>query len=276
MRKFGALLLAIISLSVLGCQPINTPPPTPIACVIATETPVYDVADCPQEAGTALGEGDSVSFQMLYGGGATPGVEWNAIIGATTSACNESLFPGCVPAYRHLPEQVRQGKASRVVWALGFNDDNEVWNGGWDDNDVAYHTLTLKAVPQTSCLVIILPALGNGARPAYEVEVQENRQWLLQYAASRPGTIIVDWDPYAKTPGILDTDALHLQMSITQVEADATTLTTTDMVEIDQNLDAAQDPSIEGTETMPVPAVAPGPAARAELVNNGLAQCPAA
>lgn len=276
MRRVAALLLAVISLGVIGCQPGSIPPPTPIACAIATSTPVYKVADCPQEAGTTIGEGDSVSFQMLYGGGETPGVEWNAIIGATTNACNQGLFPGCQPALQHLPEQVRQGKASRVVWALGFNDSNDYYNKGWTDDDVVYHTLTLNAVPASSCMVVILPALGAGARATYEAEIQKNRQWLMQYATARPGTVIVDWDPYAKTPGILDTDQLHLLMSITQVEADATTLTTTDMVQIDQNLDAAQDPSIEGTETMPVSQVAAGPAARAALVNAGLAQCPAA
>ena len=175
-----------------------------VACDKTPETPVV------QTPGATLWEGDSVTFQTLYGGGSADGAQTNAGIGSTALKCVTAIDPNCLPAVTNTPLRVGEGEVDRILWALGLNDANPV-NEGWTQTDADSWRVILNKVPAPSCMVLVLPGLGAGAAQTHKDEVSELRAWVTAYAATRPNTPVIDWQPYANDPTLMDKDGIHLR-----------------------------------------------------------------
>lgn len=223
------------------------------ACTVQPPTTTTPVVQTP---GTVLVEGDSVTFQAVYGGGDLSDMQINAVIGSTATKCVDSLSPGCVPAVTNVPLRVGEAEVDNLIWALGLNDANPV-NGGWTTEDVLYWTDTFNKVPAASCIVLVMPALGPGAATGHYAQIDALRTWIAGYQRANGGPVVkIDWKTFANDPAVMDDDGVHLQW----VKATGT--------------EDAMIYAAGATDTPPQ--VDPYAAdVRADFYRNGLAQCPA-
>lgn len=156
----------------------------------------------PQEEGTWLVEGDSLTWMWGMSGGG--GGHAHATPGATIGSCPTGWDPDCVPPDDHIVAELQAGQAAVVEIRLGTNDTAD----GWDATDEQAWTETLKAVVDNSepdaCVVLVLPWLTAPVPAARRAEVDQARQWM----ASR-GLPTVDWRPYFERPGSAGPDGIH-------------------------------------------------------------------
>jgi hypothetical protein len=72
---------------------------------------------------------------------------------------------------------------------------------------------------ETTCVVLVLPHPGKPWNTTHHRNVASVRQTLLDLAAARPNTVVVDWSPEVQAhPEYLADDAIHLDVS---ADADA-------------------------------------------------------
>lgn len=110
--------------------------------------------------------------------------------------------------------QVDGGRPETLVIALGSNDA-ALRNGGWTWADVATWVDLVNAPHEDACVAVLLPAVGDGADPAYAAQIDEARHGIvtvLQHHRTGDGpTVVEDWaDWTTTTPGVLADDGLHL------------------------------------------------------------------
>lgn len=148
--------------------------------------------------------GDSISLQaMLAGGGlgAQPGdLETHVGLGWTAA--------DVLPWVQH---QVASGRPETLVVALGVNDAS-LRNGGWTWGDIAVWVDLLDAPHPEACVVVVLPAVGDGASPELHTEVAEARDSMTHIAERRAGpTVVTDWGIVVDAdPAVLAGDGVHL------------------------------------------------------------------
>lgn len=186
------------------------PPPQPTVAGAFDQPPVS--APSARWGPATLVVGDSITWQWILAGGPLefPGVDFLAGPAWQFDACSTPVTPVCQPPVDHVRTQAEWGMADRVVWMLGTNDTNEVWDGGWNAADEQVATQALAALPEATCVVVVLPWLGPGARTAHRREVDEARTWFAIAATGLPNAHVVDWGPFAARPGVLDGDGIHL------------------------------------------------------------------
>lgn len=161
-----------------------------------------------QEAGTVVIEGDSITWQYaLHGGGADfPGASFNVGPGWTMNTCVNGMTPDCdTTPLQDVRNKVAAAKADKVVYLLGTNDSNTTWNGGWSGYDDQVWTEGILAPPGDSCVVLVLPWTETTTH-----DIEEARSWMIQAADTLDNVHVVDWEPYAKKPNVLDPDGVHL------------------------------------------------------------------
>jgi hypothetical protein len=152
-------------------------------------------------------EGDSIMFQYAIGGGgeAWPDVKWNAVMGASMGQC---VWPGCVTPAADMAAATSKGQLPRVLIELGPNDAYA--DGGWTSLDVQRWTAALDALAATTCAVLVLPYAESPAYPLDLAELGQAVDWMWHAAATSANVHAIFWETYAKRPGVLGPDGLHL------------------------------------------------------------------
>lgn len=178
--RFAAVLLGlgVLAFAATGCKP--EPQPGTIGLV-----------------------GDSISLQAVYASGpdAQPaGMEVHVGLGWEAS--------DVLPWVR---DQVAHGRPATLVVALGTNDANP-HRGGWTQGDSAVWADLLGTPHESACVVVVLPALGSGARSDHVAQVEVARTSIADISARRVGpTIVADWrDVIDHDPSVLADDGVHL------------------------------------------------------------------
>lgn len=161
------------------------------------------VACQPQQEGTLVIEGDSITWGWMLSGGGDGAV--HATPGASINWCPDGWFKDCVPPNEHLAATTQAGRAAIVEVRLGTNDTAN----GWDERDETAWTATLQDVRNRSepdsCVVLVLPWLVAPVSVERLAEVDEARAWLVG-----TGLPTVDWRPYMERPGVAGPDGVHL------------------------------------------------------------------
>lgn len=161
------------------------------------------VACQPQQEGTLVIEGDSITWGWMLSGGGDGAI--HATPGASIDWCPDPWFPGCVAPDEHLFAETLAGRAAVVEVRLGTNDTVN----GWDESDEAAWTAALEGIRNRSepdsCVVLVLPWLVEPVSAERRAEVDEARAWLVG-----TGLPTVDWRPYMERPGVAGPDGVHL------------------------------------------------------------------
>jgi hypothetical protein len=190
-RALSFLILLPLALLTIACDPVPAP--------VAPTPPV-------QVEGSTLIEGDSLTVQEVLGKTVDVPGTVHAGLGWTAVNCLPNNTPGCISPTQNVHEQTMAGQVDRLVWALGSNDANIVWNGGWTIHDQLFWQDSFDILPAESCLVMVTPYAvdPHPSQAAYQAATQ----WIYSYAAGRPNTVVIDWSQYA----ILGEDGLHLAL----------------------------------------------------------------
>lgn len=178
MKKIVASILAGLGLATASCQPV---PPAPAAGPTAS----------------VLVVGDSITWQ------AARYLPWevSAYMGWTMSDVEQLVW-----------SRRDAGAISTLVVALGTNDSNPVWNGGWTATDEnLWSSVILNLHPDTP-VVLIKPWLGPGAVQSHVDQVAKARAYVDALASLRPNTVVVDWADYGA--GQLASDGVHLAFDV--------------------------------------------------------------
>lgn len=189
--KLGALGVTLVA-AVSACIPAGANPPGPLDSI--------DVL------------GDSVTEQAynhVGGWSGSPSIDTQKIAGSGWSVDDvEAPYAASVAAD---PPEV-------TVIALGPNDANPA-TGGWDLYDIANWYDLLRATPEGSCIVVVLPRHGAGFPSGWASELNEARGWVVDLMA--PGgqfppppnrrRVLMDWNTATSiNPGYLAADGVHL------------------------------------------------------------------
>lgn len=108
-------------------------------------------------------------------------------------------------------EHVADGRPETLVVALGVNDAS-LRHGGWTWADVAIWVDLFDAPHPDACVVVVLPAVGDGASTELTREVDKARHGIDALAGQREGpTVVVDWGAViAIDQTLLADDDVHL------------------------------------------------------------------
>jgi hypothetical protein len=199
MRRPTFGVLAVVLAVAGACIPAGANPPGPLDSI--------DVL------------GDSITEQAYSGAGGwsgSPSIDTQKIAGAGWEVDDvEGPYAASVAAD---PPDV-------TVIALGPNDADPA-DGGWTLYDIANWYDLLRATPEGSCIVVVLPRHGAGFPAAWATELNEARGYMVDLMA--PGGIfeppanrtrvLMDWNTVtAINPTYLGADGIHL----TAVDNDA-------------------------------------------------------
>jgi hypothetical protein len=148
--------------------------------------------------------GDSITFQAMFVGGGLP-EQPEDLQRAVDIGWQASDVLGWVQ------DQVADERPEALIVALGTNDAAPR-NGGWTASDVATWDELLNAPHTDSCVVVILPALGDAAPQDHRDQVELARQGITSVAQTREGpTVIEDWGlVIAADPSVLAEDGVHM------------------------------------------------------------------
>lgn len=188
-RRLIASLLAAVALIGLGaaCQPT----------VPVWTTPTID----PSDPHGTLVVGDSISWQAdMSGYLPADGTEYHTFMGW--------LMADVAP---RIHERRDDGTLSVLVLALGTNDANPTWNGGWTSQDEAQWLAIVNELDPNTHVSILLPWVDPVAQPAHAAEIEKARAYLTTLS-NIFGTGLVDWRTYATQPGVLGPDGIHLMV----------------------------------------------------------------
>ena len=189
--------LSLAALAGVACKP---PPITP--GVPAADPPPVTVPQVPEARPLVVG--DSISWQVLNGGAWPAG--WDHHMAPGWKADTVQPLVGQRAAANTLDE---------LVIMLGTNDANPVWNGGWTAQDEARWLQLVHTPAAGVCVAIVLPWLApTTPDQAHVAEIAEARTFITALAATRPGTVLVDWATWAQQPGVLDADGIHLAAGV--------------------------------------------------------------
>lgn len=110
-------------------------------------------------------------------------------------------------------DQVAAGKVDVLVVALGTNDSNPVWNGGWTAADIARFRTLINTPHPDAWVVLVLPGHGPGISAAHAAAMDQARADLTALAATRPHTVATDaWEQLAEArPELFSADGIHLR-----------------------------------------------------------------
>lgn len=173
---------------------------TGLTVAVLTAVIAPAAACTPQEDGTTLIEGDSLTWYWAMSGGN----DAHATPGATIGTCPAGWDPGCVPPADHITAQLQAGHAAVVEIRLGTNDTAD----GWDHTDETAWETTLRSVIDQSepdaCVVLVLPWVTAPAPAWRAAEIDDARQWMTGL-----GLPTVDWRPYFEQPGSAGPDGIH-------------------------------------------------------------------
>lgn len=154
--------------------------------------------------------GDSLTLQAVMGGGLGLPAEPEDL----EFTSNLGLAVGHVLPWVH--DQVAAGRPDILVIALGTNDGNS----GWTRQDVADWLEVMNAPAPETCVVVVLPAVGEGAAEHHRQRTEDARAAILALvdAREREGRVVVrDWaDVIDADPLLLDHDGIHLAPDPTQ------------------------------------------------------------
>jgi hypothetical protein len=175
---------------------------TVLAAAAVAAVGVAATACTPQETGTVLVEGDSITWTWGMSGGG--GGNAHATPGATIDSCPAGWDPDCVPPDDHIVSTLQAGKAATIEVRLGTNDTAN----GWDAADEAAWSATLQAIWDQSepdaCVVLVLPWLLPPVPAERRAEIDQARWWMFTR-----GLPWVDWKPYFERPGSAGPDGIH-------------------------------------------------------------------
>lgn len=106
----------------------------------------------------------------------------------------------------------KRPRPSVLVIALGLNNADPYYGGGgWTKEDETAFKKLLNTPHPSSCVVVVLPAAGNGAPQQYRDHAVFASARMKTFASQRPRTVMVDWAPVIKAhPEYLRADGKHL------------------------------------------------------------------
>lgn len=173
------VVAAAVLLSVTGCKP--EPEPDSVDVV-----------------------GDSIALQATLAGSGLPGEPPDLETHAGNGWTAADVLPW-------VEDQVASGRPETLVIALGVNDAKP-GNGGWGWSDIATWVDLLDAPHPDACVVVVLPAVGEGASAELAAEVDTARTDITNLASQRDGpTVVEDWGIVTDAdPSVLSTDGVHL------------------------------------------------------------------
>lgn len=159
----------------------------------------------PQPCAVALA-GDSLTVQARYG----PDV---GVADPEHLTVTAGLGWKVANVQQWVTDQTAAGLVDVLVVALGTNDSNPTWNGGWTSADVdAFRTLINTPHPDAR-VVLVLPGHGAGIDPRHATAIDAARRDLTALATTRPRTTVTDqWQHVADDrPELISADGIHLR-----------------------------------------------------------------
>jgi hypothetical protein len=190
-KRIRRLVSATFALAALAgpCREATPPPGPPV----------------PTHCATAL-VGDSLTIQARYGD--PVGVDDPAQL-----QVDAGLGWKVENVQQWVTDQVAAGSVDVLVVALGTNDSNPTWNGGWTSADVDRFRVLINTPHPAARVVLVLPGHGAGIDPRHAAAIDAARRDLTALAATRPGTFVTDrWQAVADTePELISSDGIHLR-----------------------------------------------------------------
>lgn len=144
-------------------------------------------------------------------------ITWQTVMSGDLQASHPDWRPDTYMGWRmtdvvtRIQQERDAGTLDTLVVALGTNDANPVWNGGWTkaDEDLWTKTLLTELHPATH-LVLVKPWLGPSASAAHRAELDKARAYIDLLGAVRANTVVVDWRDEVGAGGVLYVDDIHL------------------------------------------------------------------
>lgn len=185
-RNLAFLALALIS-AAAACEP-GTPMPVWPAPAASSQAP----------EGTLV-VGDSITWQAnLSGYLPQDGAEYHVGMGWRL---DETIA--------RIRERRDAGTLGTLVIALGTNDADPTWNGGWDQADEQRWVDAVNQLAPETEVSVVLPWVCDRASAALIAEINEARAFMT-LLADVFDLRLVDWQDYATEPGVMGSDCVHL------------------------------------------------------------------
>jgi hypothetical protein len=199
-----------------GPQPVVAPAPAaPAPPVEPRPAPPAPPAPPPvlpeRDPGRVFVAGDSLTFTAVHpygmGDGAPADVEVSSGFGWTVA----DVQPAVDAAVLARP-------IDTLVVAMGTNDAAPVLGGdGWTGDDVDRMRRLVGTVPDSACVVLVLPGYGPGIRPEHAAAIDAARLSIQAVGAERAAgdwygpTVVVDWQEVLdEHPGTAAPDGIHM------------------------------------------------------------------
>ena len=155
--------------------------------------------------------GDSLTATSLDPGRPGPGAPADLVVASGLGWTAADVQP-------HLDAALAEAPIDTLVVALGTNDSAPPPDhDGWTDADVEAFRRLVGSVPDTTCVVIVLPGIGAGADPASDEPMRRARLALWALADERRQgdwygpTVVLDWQERIDArPDLLGGDGIHL------------------------------------------------------------------
>ena len=162
-------------------------------------------------AGRVFVAGDSLTATSLDPGRPGPGSPADLVVASGLGWTASDVQP-------HLDAALAEGPIDALVVALGTNDSAPPPDyDGWTDADVEAFRRLVGTVPDTACVVMVLPGYGAGADPARDEPMRRARLALWALADERSQgdwygpTVVLDWQERIDSrPDLLGGDGIHL------------------------------------------------------------------
>ena len=171
-----------------------------------------------QTDGTVHVEGDSVTWNTYWDTGLMMDYATTSSF-SPGSAIDKAPWHPTDVALDRVPELVSEGKVDTLLWALGLN---EIGLEGWSQRyQVLWADMLWNQVPDETCIVMVKPwtlPADDWNRP--RADINALRQWISDFAAERPHTVVVDWMPILKAnPQFSALDGVHIDPGTGGAEA---------------------------------------------------------
>jgi hypothetical protein len=116
------------------------------------------------------------------------------------------LPAGCTTPLDDAKAMTDAGLADRQMWMIGTNDAA----AGFSQAEANGWATAMFDPPAETCEVWVEPWVTAPQPPEFIAAVNQVRAWIEQTAPLRPNTVVIDWAPYARRPGVLWFDGVHL------------------------------------------------------------------